>query len=85
MRRVREVFGRVEFKNSFYVHYAKCNVRSFGLKSTQRKTIVSMCLKKLKLIFELAFELELEFEKIIKILSLRAQSRTNESLRLRSV
>ena len=42
-----------------------------------------MCLKKLKLIFELAFELE--FEKIIKILSLRAQSRTNESLRLRSV
>ena len=44
-----------------------------------------MCLKKIKLIFELAFELELEFEKIIKILSLRAQSRTNESLRLRSV
>ena len=37
-----------------------------------------MCLKKLKLIFELAFELEFELEKIIKILSLRAQSRTNE-------
>ena len=40
---------------------------------------MSKCLKKLKLIFELAFELE--FEKIIKILSLRAQSRTNERLR----
>ena len=50
-------------------------------KINTKKTNVSKCLKKLKLIFEL----ELEFEKIIKILSLRAQSRTNESLRLRSV